>query len=146
MLAISAIALPTIADAFNPLSQGGGQLVVILFAARIALQCAMAWYVFAAASRLVVRDAGPALFPPWMWGVMTLFGGWVSLVTVPVFFALLHYTTWSTPDVDVRWGGDGSRSPSGGLRGEQARRIQDAQAELRDAQEARRAAAPGEED
>ncbi|MEM8711321.1 MAG: hypothetical protein AAGG01_10240 [Planctomycetota bacterium] len=68
---------------------GLATLVVVL---RFAMTVLIAYYVFHAAGRLASDGTGPALFPPFVWGLAALLMGSVSVVLLVALFCALHYT------------------------------------------------------
>lgn len=84
-------------EVFDVTSSVGGistvaGLATVLVVLRVATTALIAYYIFHAAGRLASDGTGPALFPPFVWGLAALFLGNVSLILLIGLFCALHYT------------------------------------------------------
>ncbi len=128
---------------FNTFNPGGGDLLAQLAVTAVPLwlilivvvHVLVAWYVHSAALRLAREGHGPALFPPYLWGLASL----VGVVVVPFGFALLHYCTLFEPDEDVPWS-RGGQVAGGWMMGEATDRHRERVAELHEELDAARGA------
>ncbi|QDV08858.1 hypothetical protein Poly30_44280 [Planctomycetes bacterium Poly30] len=109
-------------------------LAVAVTVATVAAHICAAYFLFTAAARFRRdQNAGPALFPPFLWGLLGLIGTITSIGVVGLLFVVLHYTDWChSPERDE------DIAPSPRLGSTHARRVRELKAELAELREQNR--------